>query len=523
MEDLFAGISSRWDYPAVHYARYTAILAGAEYDALQIIASEDQLRPLLVSKAQISTAIANFSESIIKGANIQVATAYAGRDVLLWMFPASPERVNDTFLQNLPSGFQPSDHGAAIAIGQAVAAQYIQLRNSDGFDAVDPLESPPSSIGSWEPTPPNYRNWTNIGIATSTPFALLRPTAFRVDAPPARTSDVYTESFNEVKIKGMFAGSSRTSDENDIVSFWTMDEPAARWMRFTRKIVAARASPTGATGIQKDYEEFRLYAMIGAALVDATIANFDSKVFYYTWRPVTAVRKGDFDENPSTVGNTTWASLRNPDASAEYPSATSSLCAAAGKILINHFKADVDISSILIPYCEFHPSATLCSNTSRLLTANRSYSSLSAMVQECARSRVLGGVHFTFSAKAAVEQSYKVADFVFTNKFDVGTATPANTNPTGLTGAGQIDQGGLSIPASSLLTVVVEFRVDHWIDCDGSASRRCTDRNRYACRRSLLANGKSSYSVGGGITELMSRMEIVNKKERILGTFRSSR
>ena len=152
--------------------------------------------------------------------------------------------------------------------------------------------------------------------------------------------------------KGVLAGSTRTDEENNIVAFWNVYEPASRWLRFATNLLQSRGSPSGATGIKKEYEEVRLYAMIGAAYVDATIANFDSKLAFYTWRPVTAIRKADLDGNPNTARNETWIGLRNPDASAEYPSATTAICAAAGKVLINYFQADLDLSATPIAYCE---------------------------------------------------------------------------------------------------------------------------------------------------------------------------
>jgi hypothetical protein len=434
METLFSNVSSRWDYPAVHYARYSALVAGSMYDSLQIIAGTTDLKPLLVSKSQISASIEGVSDATLQAANIQVATTYAGRDVLLWIFPSGSSLIQSTFTSLLPPAFVPADNQVAIAVGSAVAARYIQLRSNDGFDAVDPVDNPPTTVGSWEPIPPNYRNWSNVGIASSTTFALLRPAQFRVAAPPLRSSSAYAESFNDVKVHGAAAAGGRSTDEDDVVSFWTMDEPAARVFRLTRKIVASRDSPSGTVGVEKDYEEVRLYAMMGSALVDAAIANFESKLYYYTWRPITAIRKADVDDNAGTTADPSWTALRNADASPEYPSATAALCAAAGKILINHYKFDIDISHIAVPYCEYTPSATLCANSSRLSTMSRTFTSISNMIEECARSRVLGGVHFSFSTKAGITQAYNVSDFIYSSKFDVGEPTPTNTSDLGYAG-----------------------------------------------------------------------------------------
>ena len=47
----------------------------------------------------------------------------------------------------------------------------------------------------------------------------------------------------------------------------------------------------------------RFMAMTSVARADAAIACFDAKYHYAFWRPITAIRAGDTDGNPATVGD----------------------------------------------------------------------------------------------------------------------------------------------------------------------------------------------------------------------------
>jgi hypothetical protein len=44
----------------------------------------------------------------------------------------------------------------------------------------------------------------------------------------------------------------------------------------------------------------RFMALVAVGLSDAVIALFDAKYYYNFWRPITAIRKADIDENPAT-------------------------------------------------------------------------------------------------------------------------------------------------------------------------------------------------------------------------------
>jgi hypothetical protein len=44
----------------------------------------------------------------------------------------------------------------------------------------------------------------------------------------------------------------------------------------------------------------RFMALVSIAAADAYIAVMDAKYLYEFWRPITAIRNGDIDDNPAT-------------------------------------------------------------------------------------------------------------------------------------------------------------------------------------------------------------------------------
>ena len=50
------------------------------------------------------------------------------------------------------------------------------------------------------------------------------------------------------------------------------------------------------------WENARLFGLLNLAMADGYIATVEAKYHYNFWRPITAIRLGDTDGNPGTVG-----------------------------------------------------------------------------------------------------------------------------------------------------------------------------------------------------------------------------
>src|SRR5262249_58580448 len=66
-------------------------------------------------------------------------------------------------------------------------------------------------------------------------------------------------------------------------------------------------------------EAARFMSLVSMANLDALIAVFDAKYQYTFWRPITAIRNGDIDDNPATERVATWQPIDVTPMHPEYP------------------------------------------------------------------------------------------------------------------------------------------------------------------------------------------------------------
>ena len=123
-------------------------------------------------------------------------------------------------------------------------------------------------LAKYQPTPPTFGNPSIPAWRFVTPFVLKRGSQFRVEGPPSLNSDEWAEEFNETKRLGSIDSSDRTPEQTTIALCGA--EPALpMWNRVARSVSAERN-----TGL---IENARLFALLNLAMVDATIAIWDSK------------------------------------------------------------------------------------------------------------------------------------------------------------------------------------------------------------------------------------------------------
>jgi hypothetical protein len=127
------------------------------------------------------------------------------------------------------------------------------------------------------------------------------------EGPPYAVTDKnHTTDFNEVKSlggdgDGLTTPSARTADQTEIAYFWWESSPL-KWNRIARGVsVNAGFNP---------WQNARLFGLLNMALADGYVAMSATKNHYNYWRPVTAIRTGETDGNPDTVGDPAWTPLR---------------------------------------------------------------------------------------------------------------------------------------------------------------------------------------------------------------------
>src|SRR5690349_7082496 len=149
----------------------------------------------------------------------EAAAIGAAHYALAGLFPAQAAALNTARDSSLAAhGLSASDPG--ILIGQAVAAQILALRATDGAaQAQFPYTAPGAgSPGVWVPlgtAPAVLPGWGSV-----TPWVLRSGSQFRPDAPPALDSRRYARDLNETKEIGSATSATRTAEQTEIARFW---------------------------------------------------------------------------------------------------------------------------------------------------------------------------------------------------------------------------------------------------------------------------------------------------------------
>ena len=346
--------------------RVVALVSAAVFDAVNGI--EPRFQPLHVKP----NAPDNASQ---RAAAIQAAYV-----ILIDLFPAQTATLTASrngSLAALASVEKSASINAGIAWGQTVADAIWAWRLTDGFTPPPPpfvgvlgIENLPSAIGVWRPTPLGNASGAGPQFASMTPWALIRPSQFRPAPPLDLTSTEYAADVNETKEKGN--SKSALPDDQNTAFFWAGNTPLY-WNRIASQLSAERHLTLT--------ENAHLFALLNISMGDAGIACWDAKYRYVFWRPITAIRNADLDNNPATDVDPTWTPVLDATtgtpAHPEYPSGHSTVSGAAAFILAAEFGENTSFSV-----------------TSETGPGTRHFANFSAATSEIADARVFAGIHF---------------------------------------------------------------------------------------------------------------------------------
>jgi hypothetical protein len=324
------------------------------------------------------------------GASAEAAAITAAHDVLKFYFPAaavSLDTASATSLAQIPNG-APKDEG--VAVGAASAAAMIALRTNDGSSPTETFLPSSTDPGEWQPTPPAFGpgillNWPNV-----TPFGIKTSKQFRSDPPPALTSSKYTRSYKEVLEVGDVNSTARPQDRSDVAQFYSIASAADVWNSVVQQISLAQGLSLSAKA--------RAFALVNMAISDGLVSSMESKYFYVRWRPVTAIRAGDTDDNPRTDPNPSYTPFITTPAFPSYPSAHASASYGAREVVEKIFGCrgySITLSDPRIPSVVLH------------------YTKLEEITDDIDDARVYGGIHFRYDQEAGAQQGVSVGSFVF--------------------------------------------------------------------------------------------------------------
>jgi hypothetical protein len=334
-----------------------------------------------------SFAYTTSSATATRNADAAVAAAVAAHDVLAAVYPKQKDMVRVTLDETLLDAGIGSSVDRGRQLGAAAASAMLAMRKDDGSSADEPY-SPGTRPGQYRYTPgfdfmaaPHWRSVT--------PFSLRSPQQFRVAAPPSLGSAAYAAAFEEVKTTGSKAAdASRSTEQTQYAAYW-YEFSDIGWNRIARAV--ARDKP------QDLWQRARTFALLNAAMADAYIAGWDSKMHHDFWRPVTAIRLAVEDGNPRTAPDAQWTPLLVTPPVQDHPSTHSALGAAAAEVLAHAFGDRVRFA--------------MASPSALSEAPSRSFASFRAAAAENADSRVRAGLHFRFATEAGLQLGERIGRY----------------------------------------------------------------------------------------------------------------
>ena len=327
------------------------------------------------------------------GASVDAAVIGAASRVLATYFPAAASALQAdraAALAAIPDGPAKS---AGLLIGEAAAQALIQLRLNDGAAVVNPYVPPPPSPGEWQgtPTPAGaapcvngaFQAWGDL-----TPFAITDAAAFVPGPPPDLTSNRYAKDLNEVKLLGGAGSPERTQERSDNARFYAASSPSQVLNEAARQLAAKRGDSLA--------ESARALAVLNMAINDSLIVSFKAKYIYTLWRPVTAIREANLDDNRKTEAEPSFLPFITTPCFPSYPSNHASGTNGGLEVLRRIYGASGHALTV----------------TNATLGMTLSYHSLKQIADDVDDARVLGGIHFRFDQTAGADLGREIATYV---------------------------------------------------------------------------------------------------------------
>lgn len=310
----------------------------------------------------------------------EAAVAAASRAALAKLLPQQAAAIETAYQKAITKLGDSAGKTAGIAAGEQAAARVLAWRADDGAAGADAYR-PHTTPGAYVPT---------TGVATPhwpqrKTWLMQSASQFRPGPPPALGSAQWARDYNEVKALGSKASKQRTAEQTEVAKFWEFSLPPI-YFSVAKSVAQAPGRDLA--------QNARLLAATSQAMDDAVIAVMDAKYHYGFWRPVTAIRNGDRDDNPATEVEAGWSPLIDNPGHPEYPSAHSILAAAVGELL----KAEVGAGRM----------PELVTSSPSANGATRRWSSADAFMKEVSDARVWEGIHFRTSTEVGLAMGKQI-------------------------------------------------------------------------------------------------------------------
>ena len=321
------------------------------------------------------------------GALPEAAAASAAYGVLVRLLPGQVAQLNATLALSLASLPDGAGKTSGVQYGDLVAYLMYQNRLNDNILTPGPIYVSSGLPGAYQVTTPGPPQPVNTNAQNWIPFAMISASQFRPSGPPALTSRRYADDLNETRALGELNSPYRSA----------IDDETARWHTELAQFQLNRiARAEVATDGRDLLAHARLFALLNLALVDAATSVFDAKYAYLFWRPVTAIRNADLDDNARTDVDPGWSPFLTTPSHPEYPAAHGVIQSAGTRVLERYFGQHYafDTTSPTVP------------------GVTRHYDDFDAFAEEGGVARILGGMHFRNSVEVGHRQGKSVANWI---------------------------------------------------------------------------------------------------------------
>ena len=331
------------------------------------------------------------------GANMDAAIASSAYTVLktlwTWTNPRVLQAAYDKALGAIPDGQSKTD---GVAWGRKVAEAVLAKRADCGYDKPIPGKYSSDEVGKWRETPPTFRPPLLPFWGKVTPFTLTSQSQFRAPPPYTVSSKEYADEVAYVNKVGNRDEADRTEYQTLCTPFWNDDlgtsTPPGHWNMIAQDIARRRN--------MSEPDTARFFALLNLAQADVGISVWETKFFYRTWRPETALREMDTKVNPNANPNPTFIPNMPSPPFPSYVSGHSAFSAAGARLIALYIGTDDVEFSIA---------------SDGLPGVVHTFKKLSDAQREAGMSRVWGGIHVMSDNLEGQKMGVKVADWVFAN------------------------------------------------------------------------------------------------------------
>jgi hypothetical protein len=222
------------------------------------------------------------------GASPDAAAAVAAHTVLMELYPQQQAMLDAALGASLAEvqGGQTKTDG--VALGKAAAEKMLALRRNDRMSE---KASYVQKSGTGVFQLPSNANPIGTHWGVVMPFTIKNIQDFRFPGPPPLTSARYAQDFNEVKAVGSKNSTQRTAEQAVIAMLWEPTSPIT-YNAMLRGMPELKQKST--------VDQARVFALMNMAASDAFIVGWGAKYQFLSWRPETAIRNADSDDNAAT-------------------------------------------------------------------------------------------------------------------------------------------------------------------------------------------------------------------------------